>query len=77
MVVVIHKKRSLKRKTIKVRSVKCKIKRTNEGLNECMAQELTSPLQGWGYYVLITRGWSDHDYKCTVDRHTPPEMSKT
>lgn len=30
-----------------------------------------------GYNVLITGGWSDHDYKCTIDRHTPLEMNRT
>lgn len=60
-----------------MRSVKCRIKK-HKGLGECMAQELTSPLHRWGYNVPITGGWSNHDYKCTTDRHThpplPPEM---
>lgn len=62
-----------------MRSVKCKIKYKNKGLGECMAQELTSPLHRCGYNVTITGGWSDHDYKRTIDRHTPPplEMNKT
>lgn len=37
-----------------------------------MAQELTSPRHGWDYKVPVTRGWSDHDNKCTTDRHIPP-----
>lgn len=83
MVVLLltKKKKSLKRKNINnARSVKCKIKHTNKGLGECMAQELTSPLHRWGYNVPITERWSNHDYKCTIDRPplpNPQEMNKT
>lgn len=83
MVVLLFMKNiSLKRTNINnVRSVKCKIKHTNKGLGECMAQELTSPLHGWGSNVPTTE-WSNHDYnKCTTHRHphppTRPEMNKT
>lgn len=71
------KKKRLKRKKKNVGSVECKIKHTNKGLGECMAQKLTSPLHGWGCNVPVTGGWSDHDNRCTIDRHVLPEMNKT
>lgn len=47
----------------------------NKGIGECMAQELTSPLHGWSYNDPITGEWSNHDYKCTMDRY-PPHTQK-
>lgn len=40
---------------------------------ECMAQGLTSPQHRWGYDVPVTRGWSDHDYKCTTETYPPSQ----
>lgn len=51
------------------------IKHTITGSGECMAQEQTLPLDGGGSKVPVTRGWSDHNNKCTMDRQMPPPIT--